>query len=95
MPPGVEVALATVPSGKTWLVKDFRFYNAGGGSQSCFLGIQQAGVTGIFDGIAGVGPGQVGQHTGLGMVMPAGATLILVATAGGQLHLYVSGAQLG
>lgn len=92
---GAGVTLATVPTGKTWLLKDWRVYNAGGVTISCFIGMILGSTNGIVDGIAGIGAGQVGQHTGLSFVAPAGAELYVVITSTLTIHLYLSGAQLG
>lgn len=92
---GSVISLGTVPVGKTWLLKDFRIYNASGTAIDCNLYARRSGVTGVIDKIVAIPGDGIGQHTPTNIVMAAGDELLFAISATKSISLHVSGAQLG
>lgn len=92
---GAVHTLGVVPAGKTWLIKDWRVYNSAAGPQDVNIGLKLGPTFINCDKLAGIGVGQVGQHTPVNIVLPAGAELYMVNSATGIVQIVVSGAELG
>lgn len=92
---GVDVIVGTVPSGKTWLVKDMTAYNGVGSARSFYFLLIYAGVRVLWHGSSSVGAAGVLWSGERHVVLPAGAQLGYVSGAGGAATCQASGAQLG
>lgn len=92
---GTFYSLGTVPTGKTWIIKDWRIYNAAGGSIDINLYSKRAGVRGVIDRLAAVAGDSINGKTGILVVMAAGDELEFIVSATKVISLHVSGAQLG
>lgn len=85
---------ATVPTGKTWLVKDWRLYNAGAGTITTALLVSDGTnvyVLSVQSQASGASNGQVGTS----IALPAGYKVGYQSSANTAIHAYISGAQLG
>jgi hypothetical protein len=92
---GTDLVLATVPAGKTWLIKDMTAYNGTAGSRSFYFGITSAGVRVLWHGSSGVGAAGVLWSGERHIVLPAGGQVFYVSGGAGAATCQVSGAQLG
>jgi hypothetical protein len=90
------VELATVPTGKTWLVKDWSAYNGGSSTRDLYL-IQKTagGVVLIWDQTLALASGRIQGNSTRHLVLPAGDKLAFQSSTNQALQLQISGAQLG
>ena len=92
----VFVSLGTVPSGKTWLVKDWSAYNSAGAGRNVFLMVKVSGVTYVVDYVNGLVNTSVAGNSNRHIVLNAGEEIgFQSSTNAANLYVQVSGAQLG
>lgn len=86
---------AFVPAGKTWLIKDFVFWNGGAAGQNAYLYSVTGAVLTVVANFQGIGNGANGSSAGRSIVVPAGSRMAWSVSANTLIHVTISGAQLG
>lgn len=93
-PAATPITIGTVPSGKKWLLKDWSFYNASGGSRQCLVFLKSGATTCVIDSGTAAGSGVIGNNN-RHVVLNAGDILQVQFQTTGASHFQASGAQLG
>jgi len=93
-PASTPITIGTVPAGKTWLVKDWSFYNAAGTSRQMLLFVKQ-GANSVVADSGTAASGTVTGNNGRHLVLQAGDVLQIQFQQAGASHVTISGAQLG
>lgn len=87
--------LATVPTGKKWLVKDWSAFNQGAATRNLYLQVKVGAVTYVVDAALNVATGNPTGNANRHLVLNAGESLYYQSSTAQLLDLQVSGAELG
>jgi hypothetical protein len=87
-------SIGTVPAGKTWLIKDWSFYNAAGSSRTMLLLVVKGASVIVADSGTAASANVVGNNQ-RHLVLAAGDVLQIQFQSAGASHVIISGAQLG
>lgn len=91
----VPVFLGTVPAGKTWLVKDWSFFNQGAATRNFYLQVDVGGVKYVVDAALNVATGNPSGNPNRHLVLNAAESLYFQTSQAQLIDVQVSGAQLG
>lgn len=88
-------SLGTVPAGKTWLLKEWSFYNGGATTKTATIVVKISGVVTVVDHSAAVASGIITGNNTRHFVLNAGDELGFQTSVSQLVHVTASGAQLG
>lgn len=90
-----SILLGTVPTGKTWLIKEWTAYNAGANTRDLYLQLFSGGVGVNVDKITGLTAGNLVYKADHHLVLTAAEEVRFLSSTAQAVNITVHGAELG